>query len=158
MTSRPIRKNTLNFLKCVYEADRLQQEGAGEISPSSSAKHFGLTPAEVKEILTTSLAYTPLEEALAYMGKAGERANCTRFSIRSWRSIWRTAQPTTSSNPTQQIDNSVINKLGQDADNSHRLQQARLSGGSSPAQRRSRLRIRDLIALPSGAARASRRK
>ena len=32
-----------------------------------------MTAADVKEILATSLAYIPLAEAQAYMGKTGER-------------------------------------------------------------------------------------
>ena len=65
-------KKYASFLKCIYKAvdfSKAEPDKYAELA----APHFGLTPADVKEILATSLAYTPLADAAAYMGKPGER-------------------------------------------------------------------------------------
>jgi NitT/TauT family transport system substrate-binding protein len=99
-----------NFLKCVYEAiDYSQKEP--EKYAELVAKHFGLTPAEVKDILTTSLAYTPLKDALAYMGKAGERGKLHDIFDTVMALNLENGAADNKLDSNQQIDNSVINKL-----------------------------------------------
>lgn len=100
----------VNFLKCVYEAiDYSQKEP--EKYDELVAKHFGLTPAEVKDILTTSLAYTPLKDALAYMGKAGERGKLHDIFDTVMALNLENGAADNKLDSNQQIDNSVISKL-----------------------------------------------
>jgi NitT/TauT family transport system substrate-binding protein len=98
------------FLGCIYEAvDFLKAEPAKFADMAS--KHFGLTAAEVTEIVDSSLSYTTLAESLTYMGKPGEKATL--------HGIFDTVMDLNLENgaadnklvATDQIDNSAINKL-----------------------------------------------
>jgi NitT/TauT family transport system substrate-binding protein len=99
-----------NFLKCVYEAIDYSQQEPDKYA-ELVAKHFGLSPDEVKEILTTSLAYTPLSEAQAYMGKAGERGKLHDIFDTVMALNLENGAADNNLDSNQQIDNSVINKL-----------------------------------------------
>ena len=81
--------------------------GATELA----APHFGLTPADVKEILATSLAYTSREEAAAYLGKAGARGTLHDIfdTVMTLNIDNGAADNKLDSN--LQIDNSVINSI-----------------------------------------------
>lgn len=98
------------FLGCIYEAvDFLKAEPAKFADMAS--KHFGLTAAEVTEIVDSSLSYTTLAESLTYMGKKGEKGTL--------HGIFDTVMDLNLENgaadnklvATDQIDNSAINKL-----------------------------------------------
>jgi NitT/TauT family transport system substrate-binding protein len=98
------------FLGCIYEAvDFLKAEPAKFADMAS--KHFGLTAAEVTEIVDSSLSYTTLAESLTYMGKPGEKGTL--------HGIFDTVMDLNLENgaadnklvATDQIDNSAINKL-----------------------------------------------
>jgi NitT/TauT family transport system substrate-binding protein len=99
-----------NFLKCIYAAiDYSVQEP--EKYAELVAKHFGLTTEEVKEILNTSLAYTPLAESLAYLGKQGERGKLHDIFDTVMTLNLENGAANNQLDSNQQIDNSVINAL-----------------------------------------------
>src|SRR5688572_18457804 len=103
-----------NFLKCIYQAiDYSKQEP--EKYAELVAKHYGLTSNEVKEILNTSLAYTPLSEAQAYMGKPGEKGKLHEIFDTVMTLNLENGAADNDLVADQQIDNSVINKLGASA-------------------------------------------
>lgn len=100
----------VNFLKCIYAAiDYSKQEP--EKYAELVAKHFGLTAAEVTEILTTSLAYTPLDEANAYMGKTGEKGKLHDIFDTVMALNLENGAADNDLEASQQIDNTVINEL-----------------------------------------------
>jgi NitT/TauT family transport system substrate-binding protein len=99
-----------NFLKCVYEAIDYSQKEPDKYA-ELVGKHFGLTPDEVKDILTTSLAYTSLSDALAYMGKAGERGKLHDIFDTVMTLNLENGAADNKLDSNQQIDNSVINQL-----------------------------------------------
>lgn len=98
------------FLGCIYEAvDFIKAEP--EKFADMASKHFGLTPAEVTDIVNSSLSYTTLAESLAYMGKPGEKGTL--------HGIFDTVMDLNLENgaadnrlvAADQIDNSAINKI-----------------------------------------------
>lgn len=100
----------VNFLKCIYKAiDYSKQEPEKYVE--LVAKHFGLTSEEVKEIINTSLAYTPLNEAAAYMGKPGERGKLHEIFDTVITLNLENGAADNQLDSNQQIDNSVINTL-----------------------------------------------
>jgi NitT/TauT family transport system substrate-binding protein len=100
-----------NFLKCIYQAiDYSKQEP--EKYAELVAKHYGLTSNEVKEILNTSLAYTPLSEAQAYMGKPGEKGKLHEIFDTVMTLNLENGAADNDLEAEQQIDSSVINMLG----------------------------------------------
>lgn len=58
------------LLRCVYRAVDFQRENPQEFS-ELAAPYFGLSAADVTEIIETSLAYTSYEEAVELLGTAG---------------------------------------------------------------------------------------
>ena len=65
----------------------------------------------MKDILTTSLAYTPLKDAQAYMGKAGERGKLHDIFDTVMALNLENGAADNKLESNQQIDSSVINKL-----------------------------------------------
>ncbi len=59
-----------SLLRCIYRAVDMQK-AEPERFADLAAPYFGLTPAEVTEIVETSLAYTSYEDAVAYLGTGG---------------------------------------------------------------------------------------
>lgn len=59
-----------SLLRCVYKAVDFQREDPAKFS-ELAAPYFGLTPADVTEIIDTSLAYTPYEQAVEFLGTDG---------------------------------------------------------------------------------------
>lgn len=59
-----------SLLRCVYRAVDYQRENPEEFS-ELAAPYFGLTPADITEIIETSLAYTTYEEAVEFLGPEG---------------------------------------------------------------------------------------
>jgi NitT/TauT family transport system substrate-binding protein len=99
-----------NFLKCIYEAIDYSKNEPDKYA-ELVAKHFGLTADEVKEILATSLAYTPLSEAASYMGKPGERGKLHDIFDTVMTLNLENGAADNKLDSNQQIDNSVINTL-----------------------------------------------
>ena len=64
------------------------------------------------EILATSLAYIPLAEAKAYLGKPGERGKLHDAFDTVMQLNLENGAADTKLDSNQQIDNSVINALG----------------------------------------------
>ncbi len=59
-----------SLLRCIYRAVDFQRANPGEFS-ELAAPYYGLTPADVTEIIETSLAYTTYEEAVEFLGVEG---------------------------------------------------------------------------------------
>jgi NitT/TauT family transport system substrate-binding protein len=59
-----------SLLRCIYRAVDFQRSEPARFS-ELAAPYFGLTPADVTEIIDTSLAYTTYEEAVEFLGTAG---------------------------------------------------------------------------------------
>ncbi len=59
-----------SLLRCVYRAVDFQRENPDEFA-ALAAPYFGLTPADVTEIIETSMAYTTYEEAVEFLGTEG---------------------------------------------------------------------------------------
>lgn len=60
------------FLRGIYRAVDFQRANPERFA-ELAAPHFGLTPAEVTEIIETSMTYTSYEEALDFIGEPGGR-------------------------------------------------------------------------------------
>jgi len=60
------------FLRGIYRAVDFQRANPERFA-ELAAPHFGLTPAEVTEIIETSMTYTSYEEALDFIGEPGSR-------------------------------------------------------------------------------------
>jgi NitT/TauT family transport system substrate-binding protein len=59
-----------SLLRCVYRAVDFQRANPDEFA-ALAAPYFGLTAADVTEIIETSLAYTTYEEAVEFLGSEG---------------------------------------------------------------------------------------
>lgn len=102
----------VRFLKGIYMAIDFANKNPDKFA-ELAAPHFGLSPDEVKEILTSSLAYTPLPEALDNMGKSGARGRLHDiFDIVMQLNLENGAADTKLESDAQ-IDNTVINSLAQ---------------------------------------------
>jgi NitT/TauT family transport system substrate-binding protein len=101
-------KKYASFLKCIYKAidfSKAEPEKYAELA----APHFGLTPADVKEILATSLAYTPLDQSKVYLGKPGERGKLHDIFDTVMQLNLENGAAENKLDSNQQIDNSIIN-------------------------------------------------
>lgn len=98
------------FLRGVYRAiDFYKKDPAKFIA--LAAPHYNLKPEEVKEVLDTSLVYTPYEEAVAYMGTAGKPGKLTEVFVTVMELNLENGAADTKLDPAQQIDNSVVTGL-----------------------------------------------
>ena len=59
-----------SLLRCIYRAVDYQRANPAEFA-ELAAPYYGLTAADVTEIINTSLAYTTYEEAVAFLGTDG---------------------------------------------------------------------------------------
>lgn len=100
----------VRFLKGIYRAIEFSKTDPDKFA-ELAAPHFGLTADEVKEIIASSLAYTPVEEALAYMGKTGERGNLHDIFDTVMQLNLENGAADVQLDSNAQIDNSVINVL-----------------------------------------------
>ncbi len=103
-------KKYQSFLKCIYKAidySKAEPDKYAELA----AKHFGLTAADVKEILATSLAYIPLADALTYLGKPGARGKLHDIFDTVMVLNLENGAADTKLDSNQQIDNAVINTV-----------------------------------------------
>jgi NitT/TauT family transport system substrate-binding protein len=103
-------KKYQSFLKCIYKTIAFSQAEPDKYA-ELAAPHFGLTPADVKEILATSLAYTPLPEAQAYLGKPGERGKLHDIFDTVMQLNLENGAADNKLDSNQQIDNAVINTV-----------------------------------------------
>ena len=98
------------FLSCIYQAVDFIEASPGEFA-EMIAPHFGLTPEEVAEVVSSSITFNNLEEAKAYMGAPGERGTL--------HDIFDTVMDLNLENGAaesdlvaeDQIDNSIINQV-----------------------------------------------
>jgi NitT/TauT family transport system substrate-binding protein len=98
------------FLGCIYEAvDFIKAEP--EKFAEMTSRHFGLTAAEVTEIVNGSLSYTTLAESLAYMGKPGEKGTLHEIFDTVMDLNLANGAADTKLVAADQIDNSAINKV-----------------------------------------------
>ena len=98
------------FLGCIYEAvDFIKAEPAK--FADMTATHFGLTAAEVTEIVNGSLSYTSLAKSLAYMGKPGEKGTLHEIFDTVMDLNLANGAADTKLVAADQIDNSAINKV-----------------------------------------------
>jgi NitT/TauT family transport system substrate-binding protein len=100
----------VNFLKCIYRAIDYSKEEPDKYA-ELVAKHYGLSSDEVKEILNTSLAYTPLVDSKMYMGKPGERGKLHEIFDTVMTLNLENGAAEIDLDADQQIDNSVINMI-----------------------------------------------
>ena len=103
-------KKYQNFLGCIYKTIAFSKAEPDKFA-ELAAPHFGLTPVEVKEILDTSLAYMPLADAQAYLGKAGERGKLHDIFDTVMELNLENGAADTKLDSNQQIDNAVINTV-----------------------------------------------
>jgi NitT/TauT family transport system substrate-binding protein len=103
-------KKYQSFLKCIYKTIAFSQAEPDKYA-ELAAPHFGLAPADVKEILATSLAYTPLPEAQAYLGKQGERGKLHDIFDTVMQLNLENGAADNKLDSNQQIDNAVINTV-----------------------------------------------
>jgi NitT/TauT family transport system substrate-binding protein len=103
-------KKYSSFLKCVYKAVDYSKTEPAKYAELAAA-HYGLTAAEVTDILTTSLAYTTLDDAKAYLGKPGGKGTLHDiFGIVMQLNLENGAADN-KLDASQQIDNAVINTI-----------------------------------------------
>lgn len=103
-------KKYQSFLKCIYSTiafSKAEPQKYAELA----APHFGLTPAEVTEIIDTSLAYTTLEDAKAYLGKTGERGKLHDIFDTVMELNLENGAADNKLDSNQQIDNATINLI-----------------------------------------------
>jgi NitT/TauT family transport system substrate-binding protein len=103
-------KKYASFLKCIYKAidySKAEPDKYAELA----APHFGLSVADVKDTLATSLAYTPLADAQAYLGKAGARGKLHDIFDEVMQLNLDNGAADNKLDSNQQIDNAVINTV-----------------------------------------------
>lgn len=103
-------KKYQSFLKCIYKAIDYSKAEPDKYAELAAA-HYGLTAADVKEILATSLAYIPLAEAQAYLGKTGERGKLHDIFDTVMTLNLENGAADTKLDSNQQINNAVINAV-----------------------------------------------
>lgn len=98
------------FLKGIYEAVDLYKKNPAEFI-KLAAPHFNLSEAEVKDILDTSLAYTSLADAEAYIGTAGKPGTLYGIFNTVMELNLENGAADTKLDPAQQIDPSVVSAI-----------------------------------------------
>ena len=103
-------KKYASFLKCIYRAVDLSKSEPDRYA-ELAAPHFGLTAADVKETLASSLAYTPLAEARSYMGTAGARGTLHGIFDEVMQLNLDNGAADVKLDSNQQIDSTVIDSV-----------------------------------------------
>ena len=103
-------KKYSSFLKCVYKAVDYSKTEPAKYAELAAA-HYGLTAAEVTDILTTSLAYTTLDDAKAYLGKPGGKGTLHDIFDTVMQLNLENGAADNKLDASQQIDNAVINTI-----------------------------------------------
>jgi NitT/TauT family transport system substrate-binding protein len=100
----------VRFLKGIYQAIEFSKKDPKKYAELAAA-HFGLTPTEVEETLAGSLAYTPLAEAAAYLGKPGGTGKLHEIFDTVMALNLENGAADTKLVATQQIDNTIMAKV-----------------------------------------------
>ena len=103
-------KKYASFLKCVYKAVDYSKTEPAKYAELAAA-HYGLTAAEVTDILTTSLAYTTLDDAKAYLGKPGGKGTLHDIFDTVMQLNLENGAADNKLDASQQIDSAVINTI-----------------------------------------------
>ena len=103
-------KKYSSFLKCVYKAVDYSKTEPAKYAELAAA-HYGLTAAEVTDILTTSLAYTTLDDAKAYLGKPSGKGTLHDIFDTVMQLNLENGAADNKLDASQQIDNAVINTI-----------------------------------------------
>ena len=103
-------KKYQSFLKCIYSTIAFSKTDPQKYA-ELAAPHFGLTPADVTEILNTSLAYIPLDEGKAYLGKPCERGKLHDIFDTVMQLNLENGAADNKLASNQQIDNTTINAV-----------------------------------------------
>ena len=99
-----------SFLKCIYKAVEYSKAEPAKFA-ALAAPHYSLTPEEVTETLTSSLAYTSLDDAKAYLGKVGERGKLHDIFDTVMGLNLENGAADMKLDSNQQINNAVINTV-----------------------------------------------
>jgi NitT/TauT family transport system substrate-binding protein len=104
-----------SLLRCVYRAVDFQRENPDQFA-DYAAPYFGLTPADVTEIVETSLAYTTYEEAVEFLGSDGGTGKLHGVFDEVMQLNIDYGAADTVLDPAEEIDNSLLTGLfdGQD--------------------------------------------
>ena len=102
------------FLRGIYRAVDYAQANP-EAFAELAAPYYGITPAEVTEVIETSLRYTPYEEAVEYMGSGGEPGTLHDFFDQVMALNVEFGAADAPLDAGEEIDNSVITDLFADA-------------------------------------------
>lgn len=99
-----------SLLRCIYRGVDMQRAEPARFA-ELAAPYFGLTPADVTEIIDTSLAYTTYEEAVAFLGAAGGtgRLHAVFDQVMTLNLDYGAAD--TALTATDEIDNSLLSGL-----------------------------------------------
>ncbi len=98
------------FLRGVYMAIDFAAKDPDKFA-ALAAPHFGLTVADVKEILRTSLAYTPLDEAKRFLGEPGKPGQLHKTFATVMQLNIENGAADVRLDPDKQINNGVINQV-----------------------------------------------
>ncbi|TNC71744.1 ABC transporter substrate-binding protein [Rubellimicrobium roseum] len=98
------------FLTCIYQAVDFIDANPDQFA-EMAAPHFGLTPEEVTEVVTSSITYNNLDEAKTYMGTSGERGTIHDIFDTVLDLNLENGAADSKLVAEDQIDNSVINQV-----------------------------------------------
>lgn len=99
-----------SLLRCIYRAVDFQRAEPARFA-ELAAPYYGLTPAEVTEIIDSSLAYTSYEEAVDFLGTAGGRGRLHDVFETVMQLNLDYGAADTRLDPEEEIDNSVLTGL-----------------------------------------------
>jgi NitT/TauT family transport system substrate-binding protein len=99
-----------SLLRCVYRAVDYQRANPAEFA-ELAAPYFGLTAADVTEIIETSLAYTTYEDALAFLGSDGSTGKLHGVFDQVMKLNIDFGAADTVLNAAEEIDNAVLTAL-----------------------------------------------
>ena len=104
-----------SLLRCVYRAVDFQRENPDRFA-ELAAPYFGLTAADVTEIVETSMAYTSYEEAVEFLGSDGEPGKLHGVFDEVMQLNIDYGAADTVLDPAEEIDNALLTGLfdGQD--------------------------------------------
>ncbi len=99
-----------SLLRCVYRAVDFQRENPEQFA-EYAAPYFGLTAADVTEIIETSMAYTSYEEAVEFLGAEGEPGKLHGVFDEVMQLNIDYGAADTLLDPAEEIDNSLLTGL-----------------------------------------------
>lgn len=102
-----------SLLRCVYRAVDFQRENPVEFA-ALAAPYFGLSPADVTEIIETSMAYTTYEESVEFLGTDGGPGRLHEVFDQVMQLNIDFGAADTVLNASEEIDNSLLTGLFDD--------------------------------------------